>query len=101
MFAQRHRREGAIQGFGHPWRFPEIQLPRGLNEPHNLPAKGFFNARQPGAHDPQFLLKVGIVDPVVEATPFQSVTQFPGAVGRENNEGNVLCLERSHPGTLI
>src|SRR5215469_13700758 len=96
MFAQRHRGEGAIQRFGHPWRFREIQLPRGLNEAHNLPAKGFFNARQPGAHNPQFFLKVGIVDPVVEATPFQSVAQLPGAVGSENNVWNVLCLERSH-----
>ena len=42
-----------------------------------------------GVYYLQLLLKVGIVDPVVEASPFQGVMYLPGTVGRDDHDGRM------------
>ena len=54
----------------------------------------FFDIRQPCPNDFHFLFKAWIINPVVKASPFESVAQLARAIRGENDIRSVLRLYR-------
>ena len=84
---QGQQRRGPVNSLGYPWDFVELGLPQFLNKSGDLLCQLAGGVRQLGADYLQFLLEVGVVDPVVQAASLQGVVNFPGPVGGDNYDG--------------
>ena len=83
---ERDQRLGPVERLGDAGRLEEIQRAQPLRERDDLARQRLRRARTLAAHDRELALRVGIVDPVIEAAALDRVVDLARAVRRDDDD---------------
>src|SRR5436190_2245880 len=83
---QRDQRVAPVDRLGDAGRLEEVERSQPLHEGDDLRGQPLGRARRADAHDLEFPLEVGIVDPVIEAAALQRVVDLARAVARDDDD---------------
>jgi len=84
---------GPVDGFGDTGFLEEIFGAQLLDEIHDGAAEGLRNLWRAAVQDGDFAVKVGVIDPVLEAATFERVMHLSRAVGGEDDDGRLCGLD--------
>ena len=87
-----------VERFRHARGFVQIRLPQLLNERRHLLGQPRRSARHFGVDDPQLLLEARILDPEVQAAPFQRVVQLACSVRGDDDDRRNRGADRAELG---
>src|SRR5215831_13973105 len=84
--AEHVQRTGPADRLRDPGRLGEVEVPQPGHPPGDLAGQDLRSGRHPAADDRRDPAGVGVVDPVVEAAPFQRVVQVTGPVRGQHDD---------------
>ena len=86
---------GPVDGLGHARLLEEVRLAQFMNKRNDLPTQCFRSAGSLFAKDFQFSFGIRVIDPVIKTAPLESVVDFTGPVGGDDDDWRLFRLEET------
>src|SRR5690606_37027066 len=86
-------RVGPVYRLGDAGGLEQLDLPKLLDEGHDLGGKPLAGLRNLAPYDLKFTLRVRIIHPMIEAPPLQRVMDLARAVGGDDHDGWLLGFD--------